>query len=308
MLLMKYCCQIQQIFFISCNFMQMRSSGLNDHLGWLPPCFPTNVHCIVSCNTIHKPTLRKVAHKNPLVFPLTPLDKESILNIIDYYLGLFNKKLDSHQKRLLSENDGAATPLWLRLACEELRIYGDFSTLSTKIASFPGNLAAIIEDVFRRIQNETTEEIRSSFINTLCLLYVARSGLSEEDLPILLGDTNKPIAPLIWAETRRLLKTFLRIVCEPRMGYERIDFIHDSVRLAVKSMFLPEQKNTLKWHYKVANFLLSNLNKPNLLVDEIPYHLEASHQRGKLLNFLRTNHLAIQILRYDRAQYVNVSK
>ncbi|CAD5111322.1 DgyrCDS637 [Dimorphilus gyrociliatus] len=284
---------------------EMRSSGSHEHLNWLPPTFPKNIHCLVSCNTVHQHTLRKLAAKQPLVFSLTPLDKESVLNIIDYYLGMFNKKLDSHQKQLLSENDGASTPLWLRLACEELRIYGDFNTLSKKIELLPNDLKTLIEDILKRLQTEAAIENRKALNGTLCLLYAARTGLSEDDIPVLLGSENEPIAPLVWAETRRLLKQFLRIIYETRTGYERIDFIHDSVRLAVKSVLLPESKDTIKWHYKLANFLLNDAKKAPFSVDEIPYHLEASYQRGKLLDFMRKNPLSQRIPTYDRAQYVN---
>ena len=40
----------------------------------------------------------------------------------------------------LLEKQGSANPLWLTLACEELRVFGKFETLLEKINSLPDDL------------------------------------------------------------------------------------------------------------------------------------------------------------------------
>lgn len=46
------------------------------------------------------------------------------------YLGLFNKTLATEQVVPLLGKKASSNPLWLRIACEELRIYGDFGTVT----------------------------------------------------------------------------------------------------------------------------------------------------------------------------------
>jgi len=46
------------------------------------------------------------------------------------------------------------TPLWLYLVCEELRIYGDFRTLSSHIQSLTTSLEAAIKHIVDRLISE----------------------------------------------------------------------------------------------------------------------------------------------------------
>ena len=55
-------------------------------------------------------------------------------------LKLYNKRLDNEQLQKLVDKDGSSNPLWLTLACEELRVYGNFERLSEKIESLPDDL------------------------------------------------------------------------------------------------------------------------------------------------------------------------
>ena len=64
------------------------------------------------------------------------LQQEIVTNI----LKLYNKRLDNEQLQKLVDKDGSSNPLWLTLACEELRVYGNFERLSEKIESLPDDL------------------------------------------------------------------------------------------------------------------------------------------------------------------------
>ena len=55
-------------------------------------------------------------------------------------LSQYNKRLDDQQMKMLLEKQGSANPLWLTLACEELRVFGIFETLLDKINSLPDDL------------------------------------------------------------------------------------------------------------------------------------------------------------------------
>lgn len=53
---------------------------------------------------------------------------------------MYNKRLDDDQLDTLVEKKGSSNPLWLTLACEELRVFGKFETLKGKIESLPDDL------------------------------------------------------------------------------------------------------------------------------------------------------------------------
>ncbi len=55
-------------------------------------------------------------------------------------LGRYNKRLDKTQKDTLLGKASSANPLWLAMACEELRVFGNFRQVSDKINQLPDEL------------------------------------------------------------------------------------------------------------------------------------------------------------------------
>lgn len=64
----------------------------------------------------------------------------SLQLIVENILRQYNKRLDERQMSMLLEKEGSANPLWLTLACEELRVYGHFNKMDEKIASLSDDL------------------------------------------------------------------------------------------------------------------------------------------------------------------------
>lgn len=67
---------------------------------------------------------------------------------------LFQQRLDADQLELLLQHESSRLPLWMSIACEELRVFGDFRTVTTKIKGFPGELGDLLKDVFSRLIRE----------------------------------------------------------------------------------------------------------------------------------------------------------
>ena len=61
-------------------------------------------------------------------------------DIIGEYLGKFNKKLDMDQMISLLSKQSSENPLWLSVACEELRVYGNFRAMTDKINTLADGL------------------------------------------------------------------------------------------------------------------------------------------------------------------------
>lgn len=48
-------------------------------------------------------------------------------------LGRYNKRLDEEQMTCLLSKQSSENPLWLSIACEELRVFGHYRQISDKI-------------------------------------------------------------------------------------------------------------------------------------------------------------------------------
>ena len=66
----------------------------------------------------------------------------------------FVQRLDAEQMNLLVHHTGASVPLWLGLACEELRLHGDFRSVSSKIQHFPPTVGGLFNTILQRLLAE----------------------------------------------------------------------------------------------------------------------------------------------------------
>ena len=56
--------------------------------------------------------------------------------------------------KLLMASPGASNPLWLSLACEELRVFGVFETITRHIKSLPATIKELLQLIINRLINE----------------------------------------------------------------------------------------------------------------------------------------------------------
>ena len=56
--------------------------------------------------------------------------------------------------RLLIGSAGASIPLWLSLACEELRVFGVFETVTQHIKRLPSTVKELLQLIINRLTNE----------------------------------------------------------------------------------------------------------------------------------------------------------
>ena len=130
----------QKTVLIVDELSELNTKDATHHLNWLPPATYTGLYIIISTNNAHHITMDRVKLRYPLYMEMGTIDIRTRQSIAWHYLGAYNKKLDLEQTRLLVEHEGASFPIWLRIACEELRVFGDFRTVTEKIRNFPGTL------------------------------------------------------------------------------------------------------------------------------------------------------------------------
>ena len=71
------------------------------------------------------------------------------------------KKLDENQMNLLLSKfeSNQMPPLWLNFACNELRIFGEFTMVTKLIGELPSDLKGLLKKVINRINGEFKKDI-----------------------------------------------------------------------------------------------------------------------------------------------------
>jgi hypothetical protein len=82
------------------------------------------------------------------------------------------------------DNAGSSSPLWLRLACEELRVFGVFETVTQRIRHLSPSVSGLLSEVLERVRSEDTSGL---LVIALAMLYVSATGLTEREMLTLLA-------------------------------------------------------------------------------------------------------------------------
>eukprot|EP00741_Cyanophora_paradoxa_P017350 tig00020961_g16760.t1 len=131
-------------------------------LTWLPASLP--VPCIVSAAPdgpdagAALEALRRRRPAPPLV-PVGPMPLEERRALVRAALGRYRKRLQegaegggANEMDVLAKKLDADKPLYLAVACEELRCFGSFEGLREKLQGLPGTLQRLLEDAFARLE------------------------------------------------------------------------------------------------------------------------------------------------------------
>ncbi|XP_071494027.1 telomerase protein component 1-like [Diadema antillarum] len=280
-------------------------------LTWLPNKLAPQVRCIFSMidDTPQHQSLTSRSNAPTEVF-VTPLDMESREAIVRETLGKYNKKLDDEQMANLLSKESSQNPLWLSVACEELRVFGLFSKVTDKINKLADGLLNLLAQVFDRFEEENGGNL---LVATLCLLECSNTGLLETELLTILGDEDHlmpkkffhgsekkdkrekkesdigPLSAHKWSRVFRGLKPFLRPFGESGEG--RLDFYHRSLSKAVRRKYFKttlgadDDKQYNWWHTKLADYF-QRTTAIERKCEEYPFHLSVINDEKRLADFL----------------------
>lgn len=160
---------------------------------WLPENLSPNVKVVLSMiNDTECHRLLRSYKSGPREITCGQLDYQSRKLIVENILRQYNKRLDERQMSMLLEKEGSANPLWLTLACEELRVYGHFNKMDEKIASLSDDLISLEEQVLTRFEEENGGQV---VVATVCLLETSRHGLLETELLQMLAEESTLTPP-----------------------------------------------------------------------------------------------------------------
>jgi telomerase protein component 1 len=177
--------------------MFIDSNGNKDEsFNWLPEIIPPSISFIFTARTNSqiRSILEKISYSNQekniiklSLFEIENLDVLDKSELVKSNLQKFNKKLDessfNNQMKILTGKREANNPLYLSLACEEIRVHNQFESLTNKLKELPAKANLLIQYVFERLE----KEYGSKLINALFMFIgCSKEGLTEQELYELL--------------------------------------------------------------------------------------------------------------------------
>ena len=154
-------------------------------LGWLLNYIPKTVHLVTS--SLEGVCLEVLRRRQSLEIKLPPLTKDEQRLIIQAVLGEWRRKLNDHQMTVLLSHLGVKNPLYLRIALEELRLFGKYEQLSKRIKNLADDITGLFNQVLERLENDHGYELVSEVFS---LLESSRYGLNEVELLDLIAIDN----------------------------------------------------------------------------------------------------------------------
>ena len=264
-------------------------------LNWIPTILPDNVTIVLSVNegsSCHK--ILKKRDPPPKEVIVGNLDMSDKADIVRCKLGHYRKELDespfNNQMKLLLTKREAGNPLYLLLACEELRMFGVYEQVGFFLKKLPTTTAGLLQEILSRLEVEHGTELVSSSLTILCLV---RDGLKETEMANILsllfsnpstGGKGR-IPPSVLARLIRSIQTFLQPY--QSSASETLILSHKEIEKAVKSRYSrgagADRERQL--HKIIAQYFRSTIDPNHDLsftgtdthsFTELPYHLVAA--------------------------------
>ncbi len=73
------------------------------------------------------------------------------------------QKLDEKQMNLImakaESNNDSLSPLWLSYTCHEMRVFGEFATITNKIENLPIDLTELVIQILRRVNADFKDNV-----------------------------------------------------------------------------------------------------------------------------------------------------
>ncbi len=177
--------------------------------------------------------------KNAVV-KVNSLEKDECRQIIENYLNLYSKKLESELIDTIINSNQCGNALFLRIILDQIRIRGQHETLPAMIDEYLS--CQTIEDLFSKLLTNLEEfnsEHKKLVQDTVGYLTLAKRGLTESELLELLSTHEKPsenpMPRAQWSPLFLMLDDFLI----NRNG--RLGFFHGYMDRTIKEIYLSKE-------------------------------------------------------------------
>ena len=292
---------------------------------WLPDKIPEGVVILVSgvedgsCVSLLRK--RQSAPSQVTIGALDMWDKAEMVRktLVKHRKALDETPFNNQMKLLLSKKD-ANNPLYLHLACEELRVFGIFEQVTSFLKKMPPALSNLLQEILTRLEMEHDHDLVST---SLALLSLVRNGLLEDELADVLGnyfvekegkDPSSIDAVLPGMVISRLLRS-LQGFLQPT-GQENSNLLslaHKDIGKAVRSRYMRGAASSKEksYHQLLASYFKAEAD-PNgdktfksnsaRAFSELPYHLMAAGEWKELEEVLCNIHFVVAKCQLGLAQ------
>ena len=234
---------------------QLHPSLEPHYLTWLPKYLPEKVKLLVS--TTEGDYDKRAKQLDLPVISIKPLSKKDIRNIITYRLSEYRKKLSAEQMQMLLAKKESNKPLYLAVACEELRTFPQFEFISQRIAGLSDYIPDLFTEVLQRLEQDHGRQLVK---DALCMIACSQQGLMEEELLELLAHPGKEKFPAnTWARLYRDISLYLSNAGENKEGLIR--FFHHQFSDAVRKCYLPNSKTEKPYYKRLADYGMAQFEK-----------------------------------------------
>lgn len=267
---------------------------------WLPSeaDIPSNVVVMLSCRegqAIHSVlTKRQPAPHQITIGALNIFDKaEMVRRSLSKHRKTLDESPFGNQMKLLLSKKEANNPLYLYLACEELRMFGVFEEVTTRIRSMSPTIGGLLQEILTRLEGEHGTELVTA---AMSFIAIARDGLQEGELSTLVAmyqvapqmeslisaGTKYKLPPATIARLFRSIQNYLQ-----QSNQEKSDllmFSHQDVQKAVHSKYMKGTNSELErqLHKLLVVYFKSETDPKNdgsysgknpRAFAELPYHM-----------------------------------
>ncbi|XP_013407026.1 telomerase protein component 1 isoform X1 [Lingula anatina] len=282
-------------------------------LTWIPEEIPENVIFLMSTveNSECHRALSRRQHSSVQLSGLDLWDKpEVVRNQLARHKKTLVETGFNNQMKLLTSKREANNPLFLNLACEELRVFGVYEKITEKLKSLPHTVPLLLQEVLARLEQDHGQSLVST---ALTLLVCARKGLFEEELHMLLSYHQKlqhvkytvqdvlnvPLEPehqipqAVFAPLLRSLKTFLR----PEATSSLLSLAHAEIERSIRQRYMRGSSTELEvmLHRLLAGYFWLNADPDKngswqgsnqRAFSELTYHLSCTGAFSELEDIL----------------------
>ncbi|XP_035227346.1 telomerase protein component 1-like, partial [Stegodyphus dumicola] len=161
-------------------------------LDWLPFCLPSGFRFI--CTTSESSHAFRVLcerqeSETAVIFHcLDLLNQSDRASLVRHYLKKYGKSLDessfnNQMLQIITKRD-SCNPLYLRTACDFLRIYASFDNFMSMLQSMPSTLSLLFGEILLQMENEYSSIVIQTALTILC---ITKEGLDDKDLHFVLS-------------------------------------------------------------------------------------------------------------------------
>ncbi|KAN0022186.1 hypothetical protein ACTFIU_004357 [Dictyostelium citrinum] len=268
--ILKKASKYKNILLVIDDLDEMSTSNQAHQMDWLPDSTELNDRCKVLLSCYHGKDCWEYLHLRsniPFTLSLPPLEINEKNLIATKTLEKFSKKLEPKLLDRFISKTHAKFPLFIKLACEELRVFGSFEKLNHFVTKgIPDTIDQLILNIINRLEEDMGKDLIKK---TLCFIALSRFGLSEEELLGLLKEKKQQhTLPFnVWAPLLNSISPLLR-----GGDHNTITFFHNTIVKVIIGKYLPTEKNQILIQSYLADYYLSladPLNNKTWLLNNI---------------------------------------